>query len=784
MSTFYYFRIKEIIILFIFLMFVQPKAKNYPIVFPLPQEAHYTGDSLCITNQMTIYLPENPSLSDSFLAQLLASELIDSYGLPLAIKKTKNISANNFGIVAGSLDNPLVNQLCTKYGYKHNIEQLKPEGYLLRVDKDGILIAGRDEAGAFYGVQSLRQLIFLNQNSIFCHHTLITDWPLLPFRGIRLMLPGPENLTFFNRFLKNFMALFKFNKVIIELNSNVRLKKHPELNEGAVEFYEDLVYTRRDRPQGPYGEYQNSAHHDAGDGTIVEQEDVRSLVVFAQKHYIEVIPEIPCLTHSYYLLTKHRELAEIKAAEWPDTYCPSNPKSYELLFDVFDELIGLINPKIIHIGHDEWRMALNVCPLCKSKDYREIFIEDFNRIYQYLTARNIQVAMWADHLLESIRNKGSRPGFVPETKYTYQRPGALTPQQVEERIPKDVLLFNWCWNEKSNRPDREIPNRGIHNDIQLDRWGFKQVYGNFTPAISNYKDRLALKGLIGGAPSAWMATTPFNFGKDVIDDFLGCSNLLWSTHPIQPVERQDMISKIMPRIRFYLTGKKMPSQSKNPIRTVDLKEYVNTSLNQVLHHNRTNESHELIHFNHLSFRLVNPVSKNGEKNIIAVGVRGKNNPIYPIVGPMLKLGNDVSSLIFLQGCLKAAQNNRSTRMIHNYEDTADLLGWYEIKYEDGFIETIPIRYGVNIKETNSDNKFCYQADAIVLNKKSESSPTIFYAYEWKNPRFGKIIESVQLKGTSGFQDYMGNIIEDNTILLVALTIVEKRDINKSAAGLN
>ena len=35
-------------------------------------------------------------------------------------------------------------------------------------------------------------------------------------------------------------------------------------------------------------------------------------------------------------------------------------------------------------------------------------------------------------------------------------------------------------------------------------------------------------------------------------------------------------------------------------------------------------------------------------------------------------------------------------MIYNFDETAELLGWYEIVYEDGFVETIPIRYGINI----------------------------------------------------------------------------------------
>ena len=87
----------------------------------------------------------------------------------------------------------------------------------------------------------------------------------------------------------------------------------------------------------------------------------------ANQNFIEVIPEIPSLTHVYYLLTRHPELSEYPGDNWPDTYCPSNPASYELMFDVYDEYIEVMQPEMIHIGHDEWRMPLDVCPHCRGE---------------------------------------------------------------------------------------------------------------------------------------------------------------------------------------------------------------------------------------------------------------------------------------------------------------------------------------------------------------------------------------------------------------------------------
>ena len=60
------------------------------------------------------------------------------------------------------------------------------------------------DRGAFYGLQSLRQLID-EGNGKEVQGVKVKDWPGFPFRAIRLYVPGPENLAFFKRFMRDFM---------------------------------------------------------------------------------------------------------------------------------------------------------------------------------------------------------------------------------------------------------------------------------------------------------------------------------------------------------------------------------------------------------------------------------------------------------------------------------------------------------------------------------------------------------------------------------------------------
>src|SRR5690606_16626926 len=103
----------------------------------------------------------------------------------------------------------------------------------------------------------------------------IKDWPYKSFRGIRVNIPGPENIAFFKRFIRDFMAYFKYNKIIMEVNAVMRFDKHPELNAGWIELFKDMDYSRvRQSNPGPKGEGGNAVHQDAGDGRILEKEQV------------------------------------------------------------------------------------------------------------------------------------------------------------------------------------------------------------------------------------------------------------------------------------------------------------------------------------------------------------------------------------------------------------------------------------------------------------------------------------------------------------------------------
>jgi hypothetical protein len=151
----------------------------------------------------------------------------------------------------------------------------------------------------------------------------------------------------------------------------------------------------------------------------------------------------------------------------------------------------------------------------------------------------------------------------------------------------------------------------------------------------------------------------------------------------------------------------------------------------------------------------------------------------------LKVGEDATSLLFLHACAIPATNKEAYRLIWDMADSADLLGCYEVVYEDGLPEVIPIRYGVNILEWNwgRDERswaYCYNAKAVQCSPNSEH-PITFFVLEWESSRLGKVIHEVRLKGSrgfrgavAGFENYYGEVIPNNAIILKAMSVVKKR----------
>lgn len=745
-------------------------------IFPRPREINRSGDDFTLGPDVRVLIPLDASEQDRFLASSLVHEISDRHGIYLKIEHADHAVLPRRAIVLGTLQNDLVRALCARQHLNSSASTLGSEGYLLHSSKDSVLVAGSDARGAFYGFQTLRQLINRDAGTVHISGVRIRDWPDKPFRGVTLYLPARDQISFFKRFVQDFVALYKFNTIIMEMNACMRLDTHPELNHGWVEFARDVNYAGRNYPLRPFHEVeQNSSHQDCGGGSFLEKEEVADLAGWIRRHHIELIPQLPSFTHSYYLLTEHRELAAVPQSKWPDIYCPSDQKSYSLIFDVYDEYIEVLKPSIVHIGHDELFLPVDASPQCHDLDIGELYGNDVRMIHDHLASRGVKTALWGDMFLPQVRGVGLQKKRAPDG-WSYQVPGAMSREQVDRLVPKDCLVFNWFWADSDGSTSAAL------NEGYLEEMGFQQVYGNFEPTIENYANRKKRSTILGGAPSAWFATNEYGFGKDSISLFLGCGAILWTGEVLGKKALSLQVQGMMPDIRRRLSGITLPSETEKEITSVSLLKSLNVggrlSSFQI-------DLEALPAQSVKCRRLLFNLAPRGKLRAVAVATQGRQESLLPLSASKIFVGESPLSINFLHTCGRRALNRDSFRLLWDQEDTADLLGFYEVIYQDGLVLSVPIRYGVHLREWNWDriasvNNNCYSADAVTLETESGGTMT-FWAYEWVNPRIGKVVKEIRLRGTSGFQggaedfsNSAGPVIDSNIVILAALSIVRMR----------
>src|SRR5437868_1154862 len=231
------------------------------------------------------------------------------------------------------------------------------ERYTIKVTTDRLSISGGDEAGAFYALQSIFQLIPASTtNEISIPSLGIDDVPRFPYRGMHLDVGRHFMPVSFVKKYIDLMSQYKFNYFHWHLTEDqgwrIEIKKYPKL----IEIGSKRPETVKDRNLQPY----------VGDNTPHEgfytQEQIKDVIAYAKARYITVIPEIELPGHSSAALAAYPELgckADYKykvQTTWGifrEVYCPTE-KTFQFLEDVLSEVIDLFRDSPYeHIGGDE-----------------------------------------------------------------------------------------------------------------------------------------------------------------------------------------------------------------------------------------------------------------------------------------------------------------------------------------------------------------------------------------------------------------------------------------------
>jgi hexosaminidase len=291
----------------------------------------------------------------------------------------------------------LTNIVVVRLSGDHNL--YGDEGYSLVVGPQQITITAARPAGAFYGMQTLRQLFPPELEDSTFRATAwqipcvdIFDRPVFTWRGD--MLDVSRHFLPFEFLKKNidYLARYKMNIFHWHLTDDqgwrIEVKKYPNLTGiGAWRVdHEDMPW--HDRPPQKPGEK-------ATYGGYYTQEQVKELVRYAADRFVTIVPEIDMPGHSQATVASYPELACTQGPHYvatggrtsDNTLCPAKEETYRFVKGVLSELLPLFPGPYFHVGGDEcdksqWKNN----PLCLDLMKRE-GMKDVNELQSYFIRR-------------------------------------------------------------------------------------------------------------------------------------------------------------------------------------------------------------------------------------------------------------------------------------------------------------------------------------------------------------------------------------------------------------
>ena len=363
-------------------------------VIPLPQEVTLTQKgAFVLTGTTPIVYPEGDEQLKND-AQFLSDYIADVTALRLTTTSAK-------------VKNAITLRLNKKVQGK--------EGYVITVDKKGVVIEGATAAGVFYGVQTLRKSIPVDKSltEVTLPAVMLKDAPRFGYRGVML---DCARHYFPVKFVKQFIDLIAMHNMNVfhwhltdDQGWRIEVKKYPDLAKiGSVREKTVLGHNSDVFDDTPYGGYYT-------------QEEAREIVKYAADRFITVIPEIDMPGHMIAALAAYPDMGctggPYKVSPiWgimPDVLCLGNEKTYQFCEDVLSEMMDIFPSEYIHLGGDETpNVRWKECPKCKALMAKENLtpgkLQGYftNRIEKFVNSKGRHIIGW-DEILDGDINQSA-----------------------------------------------------------------------------------------------------------------------------------------------------------------------------------------------------------------------------------------------------------------------------------------------------------------------------------------------------------------------------------------
>ncbi|MCL1666290.1 glycoside hydrolase family 20 protein [Elizabethkingia ursingii] len=379
---------------------------------------------------------------------------------------------------------------------QHN--KFAPGAYRLSINSKGIQIEASDIAGAINGVHTFVQLGLLQKDPSRLSFASIEDQPRFSYRGLHLDVSRHfYPFSFLKKYI-DLMALYKFNNFHWHLTDGagwrLEIKKYPELTNKAAwrthanwkDWWQNgRQYTEQGSPNASGGFYT--------------QKEAKELVKYAADRGINIIPEIEMPGHSEEVLAVYPELSCSGKPYTQSEFCIGNPKTFEFLQNVIDEVLEIFPSKYIHIGGDEadkkhWASCPKDQALMKKeglKSVDELQSYAIRKMDQYLQSKGRKLIGW-----DEILDGGLTPGATVMS-WRGESGGIAAANAGHDVImtPGEFLYFDSYQTDPRTQPE------AIGGYLPLDK-----VY-SYNPVPAVLKEEKA-KHVLGAQANLWAEYIP------------------------------------------------------------------------------------------------------------------------------------------------------------------------------------------------------------------------------------------------------------------------------------
>ncbi|HOV10324.1 MAG TPA: beta-N-acetylhexosaminidase [Bacteroidales bacterium] len=358
-------------------------------ISPEPVEMTYSKGRFILTPQTKIYV-DNMETSGKDAA-VFNEYLSENYGFSLSINQSQKYDSNSI-VIKKSVN-----------------KEMPQDAYRMDVSSGYIIIEGKD-AGVFYALQSLKQLLPAYKTELIKIRNLrIYDYPTYSWRGMHLDVCRHFFTTGEVKKYIDLIAFYKMNVFHWHLTDDqgwrIQIDKYPKLTSVGGYRNRTLIGHASDTVQ----RYDSIRY-----GGFYTKEQIREVIAYAASRHVQIVPEIEMPGHALAALSAYPEYSCSggpfeTAGSWgvfEDVFCTKD-KTIHFLEDVLAEVMELFPGKYIHIGGDECpKTRWEKCPECRKvmkkeglKDGHELQSYVIRTIEKFVNSKGKSIIGW-DEILE------------------------------------------------------------------------------------------------------------------------------------------------------------------------------------------------------------------------------------------------------------------------------------------------------------------------------------------------------------------------------------------------